>query len=290
MPFFSIIIPTYNSAAFLQAAIDSISYQTFEDYEIIFVDGVSKDATMQIVEGAKKSCRGKINYISEPDNGIYDAMNKGIDLATGEWLYFMGSDDKLYSTHVLAEIYREITTEPADLIYGNVTGETSLTHYIYNTVSKVLSHGIHHQSIFYKRAVFTACGKYDLFFKVAADYHLTVKAFVQPGIKTRYINLEIASYGESGFSSKTFDYTYFSNHYKLLAQKDALSKLEKPEETLSTSIYCCLFLLKEKYNTGFAIKNLWYYATKASHLKAIDRLKIAFRTMYWSLKQKPVSI
>jgi len=286
MPFFSIIIPTYNSGECLQKAIDSITSQTFSDYEIVFVDGVSKDNTILLIEGAKRSHPGKINYISEPDKGIYDAMNKSIPLAKAEWVYFMGSDDRLYSPDVLENIYREIQKEPIDLIYGNVTAESSHKHYVYNTDSIVLSHGIHHQSVFYRRTVFDTVGNYDPFFKVSADYLLTLKIFCDPKFKTKYVNHEIACFGEGGLSSRTFDYTLLSYHYKFLAQHNALSRIEDPDKCLDTSIYCSYYIIKEKKNVAFACKNLLYYVFAPNPLGFTSRLKTFLRMLRWTFKSQ----
>ena len=86
----SIIIPTFNSANTLRRALDSIIGQTLNDLEVLIMDGVSTDQTLDI---AKTYNDNRIRIFSEPDNGVYDAMNKGIDKASGEWLYFLGSDD-----------------------------------------------------------------------------------------------------------------------------------------------------------------------------------------------------
>src|SRR4249920_3431468 len=100
-PFFSIIIPTYNSESSLNKTLDSILSQTFTDFEIILTDGVSKDDTIAIAESYNDS---RLKIHSEPDKGVYDAMNKGMSLATGKWLYFIGSDDYLYNDEVLQTI------------------------------------------------------------------------------------------------------------------------------------------------------------------------------------------
>jgi glycosyltransferase involved in cell wall biosynthesis len=284
MPFFSIIIPTYNSAERLQKAIDSITSQTFEDYEIVFADGVSTDNTIQLIEDAKKSYPCKIKYISEPDKGIYDAMNKSIAIATGEWVYFMGSDDRLYSRDVLQQMYTEIQKEAIDLIYGNVTGEDSLKHYVHDSMSTILSTGIHHQSLFYRRQVFAIVGKYNPFFKVSADYLLTLRIFCNPGFKTKYVNREIAWFGEGGLSSRTFDYTLLSYHYKFLAKHNALSRIDDPGKCLDTSIYCSFYIAKQKKNMAFAWKNILYYVFAANPLDFKFRVKTFLRMLQWTFK------
>jgi glycosyltransferase involved in cell wall biosynthesis len=284
MPFFSIIIPTYNSAECLQKAIDSIISQKFSDYEIVLVDGVSKDHTIQIIEDAKTAYPGKINYISEHDKGIYDAMNKSIALAKGDWVYFMGSDDTLFSNDILDNIYKEIQKEPVDLIYGNVVGEGSLKHYVHDSMSTILSKGIHHQSIFYKRSVFDTVGEYDPFFKVSADYLLTLKIFCDPKFKTKYIDQDIACFGEGGLSSRTFDYTLLSYHYKFLAQHNLLSRIDNPAECLDTSIYCSFYIARQKKNVTFAWKNILYYVFAANPLDLKFRVKTFLRMLQWTFK------
>ena len=284
-PFFSIIIPVYNSAASLPATIDSLAKQTFKDFEIVFVDGASKDNTMQIINELKKASNDfHVNPLSEPDKGIYDAMNKGIDLAKGEWVYFMGSDDTLYSTDVLDSVCKEIKKEPVDLIYGNVIGEGSRKHYVHDSMSNIMSFGIHHQGIFYRRSIFEFTGKYEGFFKVSADYHLTLKIFCAPQFKTRYANIDVAIFGEGGLSSNAFDYALRSYQYKFLVQHHGVYKLEKPEEVLDASMYCSFCLLKEKKEMAFAWKNLLYYAIGNTHLDFSFRVKTILRTIYWTLK------
>ena len=93
-PFISIIIPTFNAESTILKALESILQQTFKDFEILIIDGLSKDKTIEIVENLKDS---RIKIHSDKDIGIYDAMNKGIHYAQGKWLYFIGSDDYLYN-------------------------------------------------------------------------------------------------------------------------------------------------------------------------------------------------
>ena len=102
MPKVSIIIPTCNSAKTLSRCLDSVISQSFTDWEVLMKDGVSNDDTIIIASSYQDS---RIRIYSEPDKGIYDAMNKGIDKAQGEWLYFLGSDDWLLNNCVLEEIF-----------------------------------------------------------------------------------------------------------------------------------------------------------------------------------------
>ncbi|CAN5268942.1 hypothetical protein BH09BAC6_BH09BAC6_01430 [soil metagenome] len=289
-PVFSIIIPVFNSAQSLTDNLQSIAAQNFKEYEIIFVDGASTDNTVQrIADFQNLNSDIKIKLLSAPDRGIYDAMNKGINLAEGEWLYFMGCDDRLYSPVVLSAIHREIEKENADLVYGNVLGITSKIKYVYDTVSKVLSTGIHHQSIFYKARLFKELGKYELNFKIAADYHFTLKVFLNRRYVTRYINQDIAWYGEGGYSSKNFDYKFYSGHYRMLASNNAIGKIDEPEKCLENSVYCCLYLAKEKKDLRFAWRNLLYYTLRLKGPDVSFSIKTITRMVMWSLKPKPGS-
>lgn len=285
-PFFSIIIPLYNCEATLQQALDSITGQFFKNYELILIDGGSNDNTQYIISNLKKDGDHNIQFISEPDKGIYDAMNKGIDMATGQWLYFMGGDDTLNSSKILDQIYQTLQNEPADLIYGNVTGILSNTKYTDDTLNKVLSRGIHHQGIFYKCEVFNYTGKYSLKFRVAADYHLTLKIFCNPAFKTRYIDVDIAHFGETGLSSSTYDYRFYSYHYKFLSTRKALRYINDKATCLQQSIYCCLWLVKEKQSIAFAWLNILYYITGSNRLSIPFRFKTFLRMIYWSLVPK----
>lgn len=110
---FSIIIPTYNSSATLGQALNSIIEQSFKDFEILIMDGASSDKTVAI---AQKINDPRISIYSEPDSGVYDAMNKGIARARGEWVYFLGSDDWLINNTVLDKINAHISPD-IDIIY-----------------------------------------------------------------------------------------------------------------------------------------------------------------------------
>lgn len=105
LPFISIIIPAFNAEETILTAFKSILGQTFPDFEIILVDGLSSDSTVKMVEELNDS---RIKIYSEKDKGTYDAMNKGINYAKGEWLYFIGGDDYLYDSNVLQTLSKKL--------------------------------------------------------------------------------------------------------------------------------------------------------------------------------------
>ncbi|MEO3404306.1 glycosyltransferase family 2 protein [Mucilaginibacter sp. CAU 1740] len=277
-------MPLFNSGKTLQQTLDSISNQSFNDIELVFVDGGSADDTQLIVSNFRKSGQAAVQFISEPDKGIYDAMNKGIDMAKGEWLYFIGGDDSLADNGVLQKVYDAIGDQNIDLVYGNVTGIASGTKYADDTVTKVLSRGIHHQGVFYRREVFNYTGKYQLSFKVAADYHLTLKVFCNPIFTTQYIDTNIAYFGEAGLSSTMYDYRFFSYHYRFLAQHKATDNLADELACLNQSVYCCLYLAKQKQSMSFAWSNLLYYITRSNPLTIVQRFKTFFNMLSWTIK------
>jgi glycosyltransferase involved in cell wall biosynthesis len=287
-PFFSIIIPLYNSAETLPATLDSIAAQEFTDLELVCIDGASSDATLNMIGVFKIAHPGlPITVSSERDKGIYDAMNKGIAKAKGSWLYFMGGDDTFQSGLVLSEVYEVINQGDADLVHGNVTGAVSGNVYNDDTPAKVLFRGIHHQGIFYKKQLFDYTGGYDLRFKIAADYHLTLKVFLNKAFKTQYADINIACFGEAGLSSQQYDWVFYSYHYNVLAtHKVVVTAGDERLKCLNDSIYCCFQLAKQKQSLGFAWKNMLFYTFGKNGLPPGIKLRNLLRMLYWTLRPK----
>ena len=146
----------------------------------------------------------RIKYISKPDKGIYDAMNKGISLAEGEWLYFVGSDDQLYNKSVLDKVFTNINVEESDILYGNVLSNGKVMHGEFSA-AKLVKKPIPHQAIFYRKAVFLKHGGYDVGCQCRADYLKTIELFFENGIRWKYINEIIAHYARGGYSDSVYD-------------------------------------------------------------------------------------
>lgn len=283
-PLFSIIIPTFNSESTINLCIESIINQKFKDFEIIIVDGVSTDSTLTILSKCYEN--EKILIKSEKDNGIYDAMNKGIDLAKGEWLYFLGSDDTLIDKNVLEKVANLINKEKLDLVYGIVKGKDSRIEYKYDSKFTIYTKGIHHQSVFYNKGIFNKIGKYDMRFSVAADYHLTLKVFSNPKLIKKYIDIDIAYYGENGFSSKFYDYKYYSYHYKFLNKQGVKLDPIDSGNLISISIYCCLHQAMQKKDILFSWSNLIFYIFFCSELSIFMKIKSFYNMITWTIKLK----
>lgn len=202
----TIIIPTYNSDSTLRNTLDSILNQAFSEYEILIMDSVSKDNTIAIASNYNDD---RIKIYSEKDNGIYDAMNKGIKTAKGDWLFFLGSDDILFDEYVLSNIHEFSVNKPyVDLIYGNsLFKHSQLKHYGPTSLERILLEGnICHQSIFYNRSIFSKIGKYNLKYFLYADWDLNIRCFMHPDFCIEYIDIIVSIYNETeGMSAKLFN-------------------------------------------------------------------------------------
>jgi glycosyltransferase involved in cell wall biosynthesis len=214
----SIIIPTFNSEKVLAAAIQSVLNQSFTDFEVLIIDGISTDDTLNI---AKNYADSRIKIFSEKDKGIYDAMNKGTEKAQGEWLYFLGSDDVLIDNYILKRIFEDNKrlVETADFIYGNVLlGDTNKVYGGYRDVFMLYKKNVCHQACFVKKNVLLSKGLFDLKYKIMADYHFNLLCFTDNNIRKTYIDTVVARYAIDGASAKQLDIDFSSEIYDLFVK------------------------------------------------------------------------
>jgi glycosyltransferase involved in cell wall biosynthesis len=207
-PFFSIVIPTFNAEKTLGLTLNSIKEQRFSNLEILILDGGSSDRTLSIVDQFNDL---KIQVFSGPDLGTYDAMNKGINLAQGQWLYFLGSDDIFYNEFVLERVFNIINSTTLPVVYGSVLidGNTGWAkdgeiYAGYFSRYRLLNKSICHQAIFYKREFLI---QNNLFFNlkyfVSADWDLNLRC--RRLSKFKYVNMIIAVFKAGGISFKNLD-------------------------------------------------------------------------------------
>jgi glycosyltransferase involved in cell wall biosynthesis len=205
MPYFSIIIPTFNSGTTLSEALNSLRKQTFRDFEIVIVDGLSLDNTVSIARSYLEFGL-QLRIVSEKDQGVYDAMNKGVGMSSSELIYFMGGDDALYDENVLQDIFEEASKNEADVIYGNVNSNRLGENYDGEfDEAKIYEKNICHQAIFLNREVFEKVGGFNLRYFTHSDWDHNLRWFLNDGIKKKYINRTIAFYADSGLSSHKGD-------------------------------------------------------------------------------------
>jgi glycosyltransferase involved in cell wall biosynthesis len=202
-PFFSIVIPTFNSARTLQNALDSLYHQDMTDYEILIIDGQSRDNTLEIIS-KNAATKPSIKFLSEKDDGVYDAFNKGLQIASGEWMYFLGSDDHMHDSTVLRKVYEKIQKQPCDLIYGNVLFPNSKRPYDGPfSKEKLLRRNISHQAIFYKKNIFHRIGVFNTRYKIMADWEFNLRCFFHQGFSEVYLDLTVSDFALEGLSTQT---------------------------------------------------------------------------------------
>jgi glycosyltransferase involved in cell wall biosynthesis len=193
-PLLSIITVVFNGEAHLEQTIQSVIGQNYTNIEYIVIDGGSTDGTGELLN----KYNDRIDYwISERDQGIYDAMNKGLDAARGDWILFLGSDDCLYDAnvikHVIAALNSELSVVYGAIIYTNrkiVKSRFNLFTLLHNTV--------HHQSAFYNSKLFDHW-RYDKGLRLIADYELNLKIYLGKK-KRKYVDEVISLCSQRGQS------------------------------------------------------------------------------------------
>lgn len=208
-PKISIITPTLNVSHLVEKMLMSVSSQTYPNIEHIIVDGDSSDGTLQLIKEYQKKY-GIIKFISEKDTGVYHAMNKGLDLCTGSWIYFLGADDTFYADNILMELYSDGFFDEEAVVYGNVfvNGEAgwSRDSHIYDgrfDLQKLLIKNICHQGIFYPKSVISRAGYYNEKYSVTADWDYNLRCWTK--YKFLYADKIIAFFQAGGVSSKGGD-------------------------------------------------------------------------------------
>jgi len=194
----TIVTVVFNGEKYLEATIKSVISQTYESIEYIIVDGGSSDDSLDIV----KKYDDLIDYwVSEKDSGIYHAMNKAIDLARGELIFFLNAGDTLYEANTVEKIAKICKTNNS--VYGNVLFNQSQKVYDGKfSKLKLLHKNICHQSIFYNNH-FLKKNKFDLHYSILADYAINIKLFGEKSPK--YADIIVANYDQNGKSSWQVD-------------------------------------------------------------------------------------
>ncbi len=199
----SIITINYNNLDGLRKTYDSVMSQTFRDFEWIVIDGGSTDGSREFIEGHKEDFAF---WCSEPDNGVYHAMNKGIRKATGEYLNFMNSGDTYFDSGSLAIVFS--TERTSDILYGAMLlADGTLDH---EPMMKTelqwfdfYDNTLPHQASFIKRKLFDKVGFYDETYRISADWHFFAKAFVCYGASLEFIPSVLARFEGGGCSANS---------------------------------------------------------------------------------------
>lgn len=198
----SIITINYNNLEGLQKTIDSIVSQSFKEFEWIVIDGGSSDGSSELIA----QYADRIAYwVSEPDTGVYNAMNKGVRMAKGEYINFMNSGDCFASPTILEEVFSLDRT--ADVLYGfmmrgKLDGEVNNSSMMKPNLTWIdfYKDGLPHQSTFIKRSLFDKFGFYDESLKAVSDWKFFVNAFVYHKSTSEFIPKKVSIYAEGGLS------------------------------------------------------------------------------------------
>lgn len=212
----SIITAAYNSAATIRDTLESVKKQTYSDIEHIVIDGASKDNTVEIVQQYPHVAK----WVSERDKGLYDAINKGIKLASGDYVGILNSDDFLAESDTIAKIVAALQQSNADAIYGDIAfvSPANLTKVVRHYSSKRFHPGRFrygympaHPSFYAKKAHFEQFGYYKLDYKIAADYELLIRFLYTHQIKAVYLAKVIVYMRTGGVSNATIKSRYVLN-------------------------------------------------------------------------------
>ena len=201
MPEVSIITVNYNNAAGLKKTMESVLVQDFGDYEYIIIDGGSNDDSLAIIN---KFSPASFHWISEPDKGPYDAMNKGLQKAGGDYIQFLNSGDHFISGGTLKKCF-EGQQHHADILYGQINAywgsEMRTIGYPDSlTLSFLKQYNINHQSCFCKRGLLTELNGFDLDYTLAADYALLLRCAMK-GASFHYLPFPVVEYDMQGMST-----------------------------------------------------------------------------------------
>lgn len=239
----SILTATYNSAKTLRDTIESVLRQTYLNYECIIIDGASKDGTLDLVREYETKFNGRLKLISEPDQGIYDAMNKGIQMATGDVIGILNSDDFYTSDDALQVIVDAFANNDIDATYGDIhfVNDDDLSKCVRYYSSAIFRRSFMrfglmpaHPSFYCKKAVYEKYGSFDTSYKVAADFENLLRIIYVGNIRTKYIPKDFVTMRTGGASTAGL-----SSRTQIM--KDHLRALK------ANGIYSNVFLLSLRY-------------------------------------------
>ncbi len=216
----SIITATWNSGATVRDTMESVLRQSYTDIEHIVVDALSSDNTMEIVRELEPRYQGRLRYISEKDKGLYDAMNKGIAMATGDVVGIINSDDFYHRTDVIEQVAEAFLNKDIEAVYGDVrfVNQDNLDKTVRYYSSKNFSpkrfrFGFMpaHPTFFTYKKYFEAFGYYKTDYKIAADFELLVRFLYAHKLKATYLHLDFMKMRMGGASTASVKSNWILN-------------------------------------------------------------------------------
>lgn len=209
----SIITATFNSASTVKDTFESVLRQTYGNIEYIVVDGLSKDNTVDIIKEYEPRFNGRMRWVSEKDRGLYDAMNKGIAMATGDVVGILNSDDFYTADDSLEVIARTLEETGADAVYGDIhfVNDKDLSKCVRYYSSAIFKRRLMliglmpaHPTFYCKREVYYKYGSFDTSYKIGADFESQLRYIYINRIKTKYIKKDFVTMRTGGASTEGF--------------------------------------------------------------------------------------
>lgn len=208
-PLISVVLPTSNAAQYLPSTLESFKNQDSSLFEVIVIDNESVDESIHILANFVNESPDNRCLISEKDQGVADAFNKGITLARGRYLYFIGAGDQL-RPGIFSQIANYMTDGTTDIIYGDIHVRACNRDVRYTNLTPLYlaNRSVCHQSIFYRRTIFNRFGGYNPRYQSFSDSEFNLRCFFSPQVKSRHISVIIADYlgnGPSDFGDPVFE-------------------------------------------------------------------------------------
>ncbi|MDX9694819.1 MAG: glycosyltransferase family 2 protein [Bacteroidales bacterium] len=222
----SIITVVHNNASTIKNAIESVINQSYQNIEYIVVDGASTDGTIEIISNYKNQIA---HLISEPDTGIYNAINKGIKLATGDIVGILNSDDFFCSNTIIERVVKEFLKDNIDAVYGDVqfvnpNKENKITRY-YSSKRfnpNMFKYGFMpaHPSFYVKRSFFNELGYYKETYKIGADFELLLRFLLKNNLNAKYLEMPFVTMRTGGISNRSYKSNLLLNREILKACRE----------------------------------------------------------------------
>lgn len=215
----SIITVSFNSSLTIRNTFESVLTQTYSDIEYILIDGNSKDQTVSIIREFAPKFNGRMKWISEPDKGLYDAMNKGIQMATGDVIGIINSDDLFCDKYAIEKVMRIFEKNKlldsvyADLFYVTQEDTSKIVRRWITGKQKQFKYGWHpaHPTLYIKKEVYNKYGLFNLNYKLAADFEIMLRFLERYRISTYYLQEAFVKMRLGGATNKSFRNIYNQN-------------------------------------------------------------------------------
>ncbi|MBL9214664.1 MAG: glycosyltransferase [Opitutaceae bacterium] len=195
-PLVSVIVVCRNPGPGLARALESVWRQEGATAELVVIDGASTDGTREWLEAQRERIAA---LVSEPDHGVYDAMNKGWDAATGDWILFLGADDRLAHPGVIAAATAALAGIPDGVATGEAVYDDGRRYRLAADPQPVRRNFVHHQASFYRRELRTVAGGFDPGLRIMGDYDFNLRLW-RRGIPFRPLPLHVSDCGRGGLS------------------------------------------------------------------------------------------